>query len=259
MLTIPRPVCACAVLATALTLVAACTGTDEDATVPLESPTDLGAALNTPGDTNPESAATPEIGGPAPNILGFDSLRSMVEWQPYVLVGEVLEGARPFFLDPDQVCPVPFLISPVRVERVIYAPEDVGDQIELVQQSGSYDEDCAVSEGSGEAAVKPGQRFLLFIQDLEPSGFPGYGGFWAGRFEIAEGDLVVPNSAERYYAGPAELTGATEAEIDLALASADPQSALHDLARTTIEQAADKVLQAVSLGPIPNRTEGQAP
>lgn len=241
-------------------LVSACGGSSEETPEVAATST---ASVSTPGQA---IAATPRVGGPnapgsPPEVLGFDSLRSMVEWRPTVLVGQVLEGAKPFYKDPDQPCTIPFLVTPIKVLQLIHSDDPaLGNEISFVQQAGpEAEEGCIVVSGGGEPPLEPGQRFLFFLSDLRGSGFPGYGAFWAARFEVGDDGSVVPNGAEVYYAGPRQVSGVTAEQVRDALSSADPNAALKTVAHVTVAEAADQILAAIAEGPLPTPLGEQPP
>jgi hypothetical protein len=235
--------CAVSILAMCLTLAAGCLSDDS-----VERQTTSSEQPGTTAKTTPESTLGPDAGvGLRPSMV---SLRSMVEWYPYVIVGRVEEGSYLIYEEAyaGQICPFPITVLPVIVERVIHSPVPVlGEKIEVRQAAGPQKETCTCDDCGLEAPLAAGAAFLFFVHD-SPLGYANDAG---ARFRIDSDGRIIPSGQESRYAGPAEISCVSPADVVGALGSASPNDALEALARVTVNEAVPRILAAIEEAPLP--------
>ncbi len=118
-------------------------------------------------------------------------------------------------------------------------------------QFGGIRDDGRVEEFESDPLVQPGSTYLLFLRDtLAVTGRDEFANGGFDRFAIGENGLIQPNGWEAY-AGVAAVSGVSPKEVYAAQNSSNPGSALTALARTTVDEAAVKILAAIALAPLP--------
>jgi hypothetical protein len=214
----------------------------------------VGRPTASPAQPEPTAEATPGVTGGGDAGIGFRpsmaSLRSMVEWHPYVIVGQVEEGSYLIYEEayPGQICPFPVTVLPVTVQRVIHSPApEVGEKIEVRQAAGPQKETCTCSDCGLEQPLAAGEIVLFFLHDSSL----GYANDSGARFQINRDGKIVPSGQEARYAGPGEVSCASPGDVWAALGSAAPKDALAALARVTVDEAAERILAAVAEAPLP--------
>ena len=198
------------------------------------------------GASSSENPAASTESGYAPPDPSAESLRRMVEWQPFVIIGTVKSEETTYFLQGD----IPYTVFTVSVVNEIstgYANE--GSDVTMAVLGGK--------EPDGDFRpfqfpIKVGATYLLFLYDWANyiPGFPGVAGEASGKFRVSKDGLIVPNGSETY-SGVREISGVAPEQTSTALASADPDSALEHLATVPLDEAIAKIRSAIAEAPLP--------
>jgi hypothetical protein len=209
-----------------------------------------------------EIATTGATAGPHPTLADsggagiplqvdqLQSLRGLMEIHSYVVVGRVEQGAELYYEPEGIICPVPFTIFNVTVERQIAAPAGEDSKtLPVILQTGQEQEGCVVADGAGEKPLEVGQQYLFFLEDRRPAGGRGFSGFHVARFELTDDGKIVPNGTEVLYAGASEISGVTAEEVSAALSASDAKAALELLANVTVDQLAVQVNEIIETRP----------
>lgn len=176
--------------------------------------------------------------------LHFESLESMAAYFPTQLVAEVRgigsvfykelkPENEPTYVDP---CPTPYTRISLEVERTL-TDTAVGEaELTLLIQTGENKGSC--ERPDGEPLPRVGSRFLFLLHDYSDAGLPGYMG---PRFELTDAELLRPTGWWVGYPASLDLTGVSQSELEAAWASPDPEAAVSELARVSLDEAIDKI------------------
>lgn len=197
----------------------------------------------------------PAGGQSVPPLWYAESLRTMVEFYDTIIVGQVTgvsEVRHPVRGQPDGSLLElpPETVFSVKVDRVLSAPRvRDGDTISLVQAGGPT-KDGQPFRLEGDPLVDVGQTYVMFMNDLLfPMKLDLFSGPAFGRFVVANG-IVMPNGWDGEL-GVGAVSGVTREEVLTARYSENPGEALAALARTSVDEAVEKILAAIAEAPLP--------
>jgi hypothetical protein len=184
--------------------------------------------------------------GYAPPDPSAQSLRRMIEWQPYIVVGRVASQDSVFLLQGD----IPYTVYSFEVSRELTGLGTAGGKPVTLAVLGGPGPDGDLRPF--QVPVEVGETYLLFLYDLRNyiTGFPGFAGEATAKFRVTASGLVVPNGLEGY-PGPREISGTTPDQVKEALAGENPLRSLEALASVTLDDAIAKIEAVIAEAPLP--------
>ena len=221
-----------------------------------ESPTGISASPRA-GTPSPTSSTIVGAAGTPPLWYG-DSMRAMVEAYDTIVVGRV-DGVAEidhFTLERPwggTAYSHPRTVFNVTVTRTI-ASTRVGDgDIIRVLQPGGPTPDGTIVGFEGDPRLDEGETYLFFVRDSLPGhGEDRFSGSAFGRFLVDGNGTIIPNGWEAL-PGVSAVSGLSYADLAPTLYADDPEAARKALARTTVDEAASKLLAAIAEAPLPKQ------
>jgi hypothetical protein len=179
----------------------------------------------------------------------------MVEFYDTIVIGRVEAVAEVRY--PDSVQPdgsrvelPPETIFLVSAVQVISAPRaSQGATFSLLQSGGPTKEGVPFLI-EGDPLVNVGQTYLMFLNDLSRTGADLFSGPAFGRFVVTNEGLIEPNGWEAS-PGVSAVSDVPYAEVETAFYASNPDGSRTALARTSIEDAAGRIVSEIGLAPLP--------
>jgi hypothetical protein len=212
-----------------------------------------------PLDSSPSTTPQESVVISDANWPNYFSLREVVEGFDTIVVGKVgLPRLEERPLEPEAIAsgerkpgPQDYVsLYPVEVLRIIASPRaKEGSTITVYQRGGVID--GVTYTVSGDPLLEVGTTYFLLLDDLLPGfGLDEYVAHPGSRFVVTAEGLLKPNGWEAS-AGFAAVSGVPYADLELALYAEDRDAAITALSRTSVDEAAERILAAIAEGPLP--------
>jgi hypothetical protein len=202
-------------------LVVACGEQNDESVSSASPPSNANDIAVVEGVISPTPESNPGIAPGDP----VDSLRSMIEWHPDIIVAVVATGTKQEELD----SAAPYTVYELQVSDVIAGDAvAAGEAIPFAIWGGTTSSGFSAPL---DGPLQAGATYLFFLTDQRPYGLPGFMGDSRARFRISDDGFVFANGWEALE-GPRSVSGASEHATGKGQSLADATRLIRDTIQT---------------------------